>query len=122
MVVVVRCPAEPIQQEEKGCRVRIGRLVSPSKAWDATYIQLMMTPKTMDFRAVQAEDTQGVQSTPIQVPPTDPRPPKPCLAHLTQGGEAKKCCLDQLAIFEDIDLVLTEGSAPRHVHNGHTVL
>lgn len=27
VVVVVRCPAEPIQQEEKGCRVKIGRPV-----------------------------------------------------------------------------------------------
>lgn len=27
VVVVVRCPAEPIQQEEKGCKVRIGRAV-----------------------------------------------------------------------------------------------
>lgn len=82
----------------------------------------MMTPKTMDCRAVQAEDTQGFQSTLAQVPPTDPRPPKPCLAHLTEGREVKRCCLDQMAIFVDTDQVLTEESAPRHMHNGHTVL
>lgn len=27
-----------------------------------------------------------------------------------------------MAIFEDIDQILTEGSAPRHMDNGHTVL
>lgn len=45
-----------------------------------------------------------------------------CLAYLTEGGEAKRYCLDQMAIFEDTDQVLTEGSAPGHMHNGHAVL
>lgn len=27
-----------------------------------------------------------------------------------------------MAIFEDIDQILTEGSAPGHMHNGHAVL
>lgn len=27
-----------------------------------------------------------------------------------------------MAIFEDIDQVLTEGTAPRYMHDGHTVL
>ena len=45
-----------------------------------------------------------------------------CLAYLTEGGKAKRYCLDQMAIFEDIDQVLTEGSAPGHMHNGHAVL
>ena len=27
VVVVVRCPAEPIQQEEKGCGARVGGVV-----------------------------------------------------------------------------------------------
>lgn len=100
----------------------LGDWSGASKAWESTYTKLMMTPKTMDCRAVQAEDPQGFQSTLFQVPPTDPRPHKPCIAHLTEGREAERCCLDQMAIFEDIDQVLTKGSAPRHMHNGHTVL
>lgn len=27
-----------------------------------------------------------------------------------------------MAVFEDVDQILAEGSAPRHVHNGHGVL
>lgn len=32
------------------------------------------------------------------------------------------CLLDQMTIFVDLDQVLAEGPAPRHMDNGHAVL
>lgn len=65
---------------------------------------------------------RGCRPHPVQVPPATQDLPKPCLAHLTEGGAAKGCRLDQMSIFVDMDQVLAEGSASRHMDDGHAVL
>lgn len=70
----------------------------------------------------EGKETQGLQVHPCPSPPSYLNLPKPHLAHLIKGGAAKGCCLDQMAIFVDINQVLAEGPAPRHMDNGHTVL
>lgn len=65
---------------------------------------------------------RGSRPHPVQDAPATPGLPKPCLAHLTEGGAAKGCRLDQLAVFVDVDQVLAEGPAPGHMDNGHAVL
>lgn len=68
------------------------------------------------------EGKQGLQGPPCPRLPSYPKLPKPRLAHLTKGRAAKGCCLDQMAVFVDVDQVLAEGPAPGHVDYGHTVL
>lgn len=118
VVVVVRCPAEPIQQEEKGCGAGVGQVVRSQRS---PGFRLHPVPHTDPCGHA---DPRGRSLRPhrIRDAPATPGLPKPCLAHLTEGGAAKGCRLDQLAVFVDMDQVLAEGPAPRHMDNGHAVL
>lgn len=57
VVVVVRCPAEPIQQEEKGCGVRIGRVVRPRQSLGSHLDPAYGDSQNRSFTVVQAIDT-----------------------------------------------------------------
>lgn len=125
VVVVVRCPADPIQQDEKGCG---------GQGWGAVsqvMLQPGVPPSSGTPKAAQTPEAeacgvgggkQGLQGPPCPRLPSYPNLPKPRLAHLTKGRAAKGCCLDQMAVFVDMDQVLAEGPAAGHMDYGHTVL
>lgn len=86
VVVVVRCPAEPMQQEEKGCGARVGEVV---KSQQSLGFHLrpgphrdppprLHRPQRLKVEAYMTEagGTLGLQASPSPRCPSSPRPPQ----------------------------------------------
>lgn len=89
VVVVVRCPAEPMQQEEKGCGARVGEVVKSQQSLGfhlhpgphrnpprPTAAQTPEAEVKVEAYMAEAGGTLGLQASPSPRCPSSPRPPQ----------------------------------------------
>lgn len=80
VVVVVRCPAEPIQQEEKGCGARVGTVVRSQQGLGFHCIRFHNDPYSCSSQRLKSEACWGLWaldpalSMSPQLPKASPNP------------------------------------------------
>lgn len=120
------CGAQRSRYSRRRKAAGLGERSGHSEAWGFPYIQFITVTPTA-AQTPEAKSAAWGRGNTGDPDPTLPKsalvpraPPRP--AHLTEGGTAEGCGLDQNAVFVHMYQVLAENPAPGRVDDGHAVL